>query len=782
MKQPESMTGSKTVGDRHYCKEGEDSITEMEDIEVRKIQKYSIHKSITKPMNTKLIERANYSQANRELQIGQKIIHCQISTENCLIDHTIDTHVHPLVREIFPEIRNREISSAGKVKLHLQEWSRLTSDRFILNMIKGASMEFIETPYQTQSPKEYKMDKNCKELLNKEVKKLLEKKVIQKANVEKDQYVSRIFLVKQETKNRPVINFKGLNAFLHYQHFQMENMKDLRNLLQENDFMVKIDLADAYLSVPLDSKQKKYTKFKWKGELYQCLTLFFGMAKAPMYFTKLLKPVMAILRKLKIRCMIYIDDIIILAQQKTDALMARDTLIWILQALGLTINFKKSILDPKHLIEYLGLIIDSQLMKITLPQRKVNKIVEMCEKMCKIQHTTVREMSRVMGKLASTAAAVIPSPLYLRNMQRLIRKALLVNPSYEERITLDEKTKDELRWWKENIKIHNGKPLKLEKPDIVVSTDASLTGWGAHCKTVSTGGQWTSEELQSLKHINELENAAVLKAIKTFYRIHRPKSIHLRIDNMCTLYYIIKQGGKNNQTMNKITKEIWEFMLEKNCQLTAEYIPSAKNQEADFESRRMDASEWKLKVTFFNKICQKLGQPTIDLFASWATRQLQNYVSYKPDPLAMGTDAFQMNWTRMQLVYCFPPFKLIGRVLNKIKEHHISGIMITPVWETATWYPMLLEMIIEQPIILPKVPDLLLSPAGQQHPLIKEGQMRLAAWKVSGNNFKIKEFQRKLQNSCLNQEVKEQQKITSQHSRHSVAGVVQEVKIHFHAI
>ena len=99
--------------------------------------------------------------------------------------------------------------------------------------------------------------------------------------------------------------------------------------------------------------------------LYQCMTMFFGMGPAPRCFTKLMKVPMAMLRKLQIRTMIYIDDIIILAQQERDTLMARDTILYILESLGLTVNYAKSILEPCKRLQYLGMVIKNPLM---LPQ------------------------------------------------------------------------------------------------------------------------------------------------------------------------------------------------------------------------------------------------------------------------------------------------------------------------------------------------------------------------------------------------------------------------------
>ena len=48
---------------------------------------------------------------------------------------------------------------------------------------------------------------------------------------------------------RPVITLKRLNEWVEPQHFKMEDMGTLKELLRVNDWMVKVDLKDAYCTV-----------------------------------------------------------------------------------------------------------------------------------------------------------------------------------------------------------------------------------------------------------------------------------------------------------------------------------------------------------------------------------------------------------------------------------------------------------------------------------------------------------------------------------------------------
>ena len=88
----------------------------------------------------------------------------------------------------------------------------------------------------------------------------------------------------------------------------METLKNVKDLLQQGDLLVKIDLKHAYYSVNIAAESRKLIRFMWDGNLYEYTSLVFGLGPAPRVFTKILKVPITILRKINIRIVIYIDD------------------------------------------------------------------------------------------------------------------------------------------------------------------------------------------------------------------------------------------------------------------------------------------------------------------------------------------------------------------------------------------------------------------------------------------------------------------------------------------
>ena len=60
-----------------------------------------------------------------------------------------------------------------------------------------------------------------------------------------------------------------------------------------------------------------------------------------------------------------------MSQTIEDLEMARDTSIFLFQQLGFVINLNKSVLTPTQLVEFLGLMIDTVAMSLSLPEEKV---------------------------------------------------------------------------------------------------------------------------------------------------------------------------------------------------------------------------------------------------------------------------------------------------------------------------------------------------------------------------------------------------------------------------
>ena len=313
-----------------------------------------------------------------------------------------------------------------------------------------------------------------------------------------------------------------------------------------------------------------------------------------------------------------------------------------------------------------------------------------------------------------------------------IRRSLgKAEKAYQQAAVISPEVKQEIQWWIDNLKSIPPAPIQELSLDLEIFSDASLYGWGAWCSGEPIQVTWTAA--QSLEHINVLEFKAATTALEYFSRHLKRGRVRLMVDNKAILWYINKMGGTRSRKLLELSLQIWKLALDRNLTIHAKYIPSAENKVADLFSRKtlVKGSTWKLQRTVFNRIAQKWGMPVIDLFASRDNNQVERFLTWRPDPLAVGTDAMQWNWDKEHLVYAFLHVSMIWKVLQKLKKHRrTTMILIAPAWITRHWYPIPLSLLIERPIPLGKNPDLLLDQQLQRQDLQVLGHLNLVAWKV----------------------------------------------------
>ncbi|XP_044591535.1 uncharacterized protein LOC123269765 [Cotesia glomerata] len=264
--------------------------------------------------------------------------------------------------------------------------------------------------------------------------------------------------------------------------------------------------------------------------------------------------------------------------------------------------------------------------------------------------------------------------VFCKRLERAKWLALLVNNNdFEGSMKLNETVFEDVLWWKRNISKTSSR-IKTQNYSLVISSDASRTGWGAESQGNVTHGFWSPED-QKL-HINHLELLAAFFALKCFASEARDCEILLRIDNTTAIAYINKAGGIKYPGLSELARSIWQWCESRNIWVVASYIPSKLNVEADRASRQVNLdTEWELSQTAFQKVLGCYGPFSIDLFGSRVNKKCSRFCSRYPDPDAELVDAFTFSW-RSERFYAFPPFALILPALRKIINDKASGVLI----------------------------------------------------------------------------------------------------------
>ena len=662
-------------------------------------------------------------------------------------NHTVVSLFTSFIENVKPRLHELvDNFQAGRLSDFTSYWRTLTKDRNILNTVSGLSIEFIDLPYQNFIPKEYKHTDEELGYLTEEIEKLLRKGVIEKAKWDDTQFISNIFLRdKKDGSYRMILNLSKLNESVEYHKFKMDTFISALSLITPNCYMASIDFKDAYYSVPIKKEHRKWLRFMFQNQLYEFTCLPNGLSSGPRLFTKITKPLFANLRELGHLNSPYIDDSILVGEDWEDcARNVKDTVEMAMDA-GFVIHPIKSIFIPTQEIEFLGFWINSIYMTVTLTRRKAEVIQKLCSELLTYKRPTIRTVARVVGKMVSSFPAIRYGKLFYRQIDNEKTEALKINKgNYEGKMRLSNKAKLDLKWWVDNV-LTGYCPIVEKKPDITIYSDASLKGWGGVRDKSSTGGNWSENE--SRIHINVLELMAAHYVLASLCKNETNIHIRMMIDNKTAVAYINGMGGRKN-TCNLVTRKIWDWCIERNIWLSAAYITSQANFKADKMSRiSHQNSEWELSQTMFDRIVTNFGMPSLDLFASRLNHKCDRYVAWQPDPFAEAVDAFSLDWGKEKLLYIFPPFCIINRVLQKIDLDEADAIIIVPYWTTQPWWSKLLRLLTALPFYFTRSKGALSHP---QRGIEELPRMDLLVCSLSGTHWKQTRYLNKPKRSfCL---------------------------------
>ena len=284
-------------------------------------------------------------------------------------------------------------------------------------------------------------------------------------------------------------------------------------------------------------------------------------------------------------------------------------------------------------------MVDSIEMSLSLPKGEIMKIKQCCLDMLSDQSVTVRKLAQLIGKLTATNQTILAAPLHYRNLQNLKTKGLHAGGHYDCQVFLDQDSISEIRWWISQLELWNGKTLLKTSPYTILQSEASLMLMGRSMSKIQNRGFTDTRREVSSYQLPRTESNNSGSPIH-FKGFHKQACICPDgQQHSCCLCQ--RNGGTVSKVLSNQATLLWNWCLDRQITLTAEYIPGTKNSIADWESRNfLDKTSWRLNPQIFKQLQVLLGPCNVDLFADRTNYQLKRYFSWKPDPHAESFDAF----------------------------------------------------------------------------------------------------------------------------------------------
>lgn len=505
---------------------------------------------------------------------------------------------------------------------------------------------------------------------------------------------------------RLVVNMKPLTKSVHSPTFKLERLEEFLLLLRPGALIWTRDLRDGYFHVPMAPSARPWLGFALDGKFYVYNVLPFGLRSAPFIFTKLMRTPLRVLRSRGVEGIAYIDDIVCTGSPSEAADKAATT-DQVLDQHGLVVADDKK-QGPAHRAQVLGMVVDTVLNRLSLPNDKLHKTMAMLQAVLTVaarpsHRVPAHVVAQLLGKLQWFARAAPAVRLFSRSLQFDLRSRL----SWYHRIVLQPQTRKDLAHILRHAVQWNqvGAPIWRDAPSAQVFTDASTTGWGAALYIQgrfvrSVAGVWDSRWLPL--HINAKELQAVLLAIQAFRASLLGTTVEFRIDNTTAVSYLRNAGGYFPHLV-AIARQVWLHLLAVDATPSFMHLRGVLNVVADALSRgrfvtvlsqqygQVDPDDWQLHPALFRHIDRSWGPHTVDRFARSRTRQCARFWSRVLEPGCEGVNAFTADWSG-ENNFVNPPFGSLLLVLRHLLRCRAQATVIVPHWPAQPWWPLLTKL------------------------------------------------------------------------------------------
>ncbi len=128
--------------------------------------------------------------------------------------------------------------------------------------------------------------------------------------------------------------------------------------------------------------------------------------------------------------------------------------------------------------------------------------------------------------------------------------------------------------------LHSGVRMGAIHRHHMITTDASMTGWGVVFEGRPARWQWTGEFISW--HINCLDLRAVFLALMHFLPVLGKHHIIVRTDNMVVVSHINRQGGSRSRTLDRLVRCLLLWSQGKFLSLRAVHVPRILIFASDF--------------------------------------------------------------------------------------------------------------------------------------------------------------------------------------------------------
>ena len=433
----------------------------------------------------------------------------------------------------------------------------------------------------------------------------------------------------------------------------------------------------------------------------------------------------------------YLDDWLIHHPDRQVLLRHQALLLDTLDLVGFILNRKKSELDLTQDIQFLGIHLRLDLGKALLPESKAWEIVARARHLSSLEVLDYTQVSQLLGSL-NWASGLIPlGRLYLRPLQRHFHSLGLT-----DRFTPPRLGPCQLGPCQPTSAMAGPTFSYLRNPDPRISGGL----YDFHGRLQSGLGR-PHGGFQDFGYLDPYRPQAPHQLCGVQGGYLCPTALgssasgppgHDRHGQFDGSFIYQQAGGTRSPTLLLLTVDLFLWLESQSIVVRARHIPGCLNVIADHLSRLNQPipTEWSLHPKILSRIFRVWGTPEVDMFATLSNSHLPRFMSPVPEPRALAVGALSQDWQGRSM-YMFPPFPLLNKVIQKLRSTQVAEvILVAPWWPSQSWFPHLLRLSVEHPLVLPYRRDLL-SQQDQKYRKVVPSPL----WRLSCDTTKQQAFQ-----------------------------------------
>ena len=523
--------------------------------------------------------------------------------------------------------------------------------------------------------------------------------------------ITPVFLVQHPVsgKWRLIHDLRAMNVRMVEMVCKYDRVFDALN--HNGSFAMKVDILSAFRHVAVHEEDERFMGFSINGWCFVWKALPFGSSQSPAVFVNALNTVIGQLRLAGVRMVVYVDDILIIAEDVPSLVASMAKTLQALRASGWYIALEKAYLYPMSKVPFLGMVVDFTAKAAKVSIAKSNRIAALALDMSRRRVVSFVLLAKLGGILAF-CAQIAP----LCRLARLGINAASAEAAsrHSGAVAVKGALLEDLRFWaKHGGKLHEYQTVSRDF-GLVLVTDAAgppAWGWGAVGWRADTPAP-DVEELLSKPKPEWLDSEGILvTAGEIDHRRPNPSSAAWELEALVkALLRIIKKDvsiirGKlvrwfsDSSAATSIVKgwrtkssgvSLWLRKLFNMCRKHSfDVDPVWVSREAGWQP----IADWLSRLSWRRKTAEYCfseedrmavmalvgaSPRDFDAFASPLEEKMVSSVATRwPCPGAL-TDGFSVSWEGRR-VWAFPPFQDVARVFAKImRTAAVDAVVIFP--------------------------------------------------------------------------------------------------------